>query len=531
MLAVVVHARQLLLAAVAGVATGPADLALDPARRLAEGDAAMGDGLRVASGGGGVFAPVCADGERRFGIDVSKWQGSIDWAAVAADGVDFAFIRVSDGTGYLDEYFDTNWQQAKANGIRVGAYQFFRPNQDAAAQAQLLLDEMGPLGPGDLPPVIDVEVTGGLGPAAVADAVQTWLDVVEGQLGVKPLIYTSPGFWNGSVASNAFGAYPLWVAHWGVECPTLPSGWTDWVFHQSSESGNVGGISPVDEDWFNGTLADLDAFAVGMPVCGDQMCSGGEDTATCPEDCPPCGTIPPDGAVVDDDDACYGLFGPSQYWREEAAGYGGRLLWTAATDAADPSNYAVVSLYFDQAGTYRVRAYIEPTYAQSKLAVYRIRAGGQEFDVPLDQTTADGFADLGAFAFAQGGDQWIRLDDNTGEPNADTIQIVFDAFEIAPEGGGAGTTGGDTAGSTGAGDGSMSGGGTTTGTGGDTTGGTATGGDGPGLPADYGDRDDGCGCRGAAPERGGLGGIALLVLGLRRRRRAYDPNRRSRASK
>ncbi len=511
-----------LLAAVP--AAGPAGLAAESARRVREGDAVMGDGLRLVSGGAGVFAPVCADGERLYGVDVSKWQGSIDWSAMAADGVVFAFVRVSDGTGYVDEYFDANWQGAKAQGIRVGAYQFFRPSQDPAAQAQLLLDKMGPLQPGDLPPVLDVEVTEGLGGATIASAIQTWMDTVEGALGVKPIIYTSPGFWNGSVGSDAFGAYPLWVAHWGVECPTLPGGWTDWVFHQFSDSGNVGGKSPVDEDWFNGSMADLDAFAFGMPVCGDQTCSTGETPDTCPEDCPPCGTVPPEGTVVDNGDACYELYGSDQFWREEATGYGGSLVWTAATEFADPSNYAVIRLYFAQAGTYTARAYLEPGFPQSTMTVYRVRAGGQEFDVPIDQSTASGWTDLGTFDFSAGGDQWIRLDDNTGEPNAQTIRVVFDAFEVAPEGGG--TSGGGTSGGT-----TTGGGGTSGGTDGSAGGATGESGDGaPGLPSDYGSDDGGCGCR-TRPSARPAPWLLVVAAGALRRRRRQTPNKRSRASK
>ncbi|RMG97932.1 MAG: hypothetical protein D6705_07435 [Deltaproteobacteria bacterium] len=512
-------------------AAGPGAPSDELARRVHEGDAAMGDALRLAAGTGGVFAPVCADGERLYGIDVSKWQGSIDWSAMAADGVVFAFVRASDGTGYIDEYFDYNWAEAKANGITVGAYQFFRPNQDPIAQADVLLDMMGPLQPGDLPPVIDVEVTGGLGGAAIANAVQAWLDHVEAATGRKPIIYTSPGFWDGSVGSNAFGDYPLWIAHWGVECPSMPSGWTDWVFHQFSDSGNVGGKSPVDEDWFNGSPADLADFAVGMAVCGDQMCTSGETPDNCPDDCPPCGIVPPEGAIVDNGDACYELYGPEQYWREEAAGYGGSLQWTAATDFPEPSNFAVVRLHFAQAGSYVARAYIEPAYAQSKMTVYRIRAGGQEFDVPVDQSTASGWVELGTFEFAAGGDQWIRLDDNTGEPNDATIQIVFDAFEVAPPAGG--TTGATTGGGTSTTSGT-SGGTTTVGTTGSsaTEGGTdgSTAGSGPGLPQDYGDDDEGCGCRAHGRAPAGLVGM-LALAGLGRRRRRQVPKSRSRASK
>ena len=82
-------------------------------------------------------ATVCPGSNKVYGIDVSYYQGTINWASVKAAGKQFAIIRVSDGTGFLDPKFASNWRNAKAAGIAVGAYQFFRPNQDATAQAEL----------------------------------------------------------------------------------------------------------------------------------------------------------------------------------------------------------------------------------------------------------------------------------------------------------------------------------------------------------------------------------------------------------
>ena len=94
---------------------------------------------------------ACPDGEMIDGVDVSKYQKGINWSLVAEAGIDFAFIRVSNGAYDLDPYFDFNWTQAKVHGVVRGVYQFFRVDQDPVAQAELLLAEMGPLEPGDLP--------------------------------------------------------------------------------------------------------------------------------------------------------------------------------------------------------------------------------------------------------------------------------------------------------------------------------------------------------------------------------------------
>ena len=227
--------------------------------------AADGGSCDLGDGGAGTdgWGVAGCGGPTLKGIDISKWQSTIDWDSVVRDGVEFAFIRVSDGVYVEDDRFDYNWSEARDVGIIRGAYQFFRPTQSATEQANLLLDMMGALQPNDLPPVLDVEVADGASSAEIVASIREWLDVVEAEIGRQPIIYTSVGFWDGTVgASDAFSSYPLWVAHWGVDCPTLPVAWDGWLFWQSSETGAVDGIySNVDTDLFNGTWDDLIAFA------------------------------------------------------------------------------------------------------------------------------------------------------------------------------------------------------------------------------------------------------------------------------
>jgi lysozyme len=208
---------------------------------------------------------VCASGATVEGIDVSKWQADIDWPAVAADGVEFGIARAAFGATQ-DGYFDANWAGMKANGIIRGAYQWFLPDEDPVEQAQFLLDAIGPLEPGDLPPVVDVEDTGGLGPAAIASGLSQWLAHVESAIGRKPIIYTGKYFWQDHVGgSDAFVDYPLWIPNYSNDCPNLPNGsWPDWRFFQYTSEGSVDGVSGnVDRNLFNGSLADLKAFAGG----------------------------------------------------------------------------------------------------------------------------------------------------------------------------------------------------------------------------------------------------------------------------
>lgn len=206
---------------------------------------------------------VCADGETVGGIDVSKWQGTINWDAVKTSGIGFAIARVSHGTTYIDEQFDANWAGIKAQGLVRGVYQYYAPDEDPIAQADILINAVGSLGPMDLPPVIDVEETGGASPSQIIDGMHKWLDHVEAALGKKPMIYTGKYFWQDNVATPEFSDYPLWIPNYSYSCPDLAdNAWTDWVMFQYSSTGSVPGISGnVDMNYWNGSQADLIAFA------------------------------------------------------------------------------------------------------------------------------------------------------------------------------------------------------------------------------------------------------------------------------
>jgi lysozyme len=210
---------------------------------------------------------VCATGPVVKGVDVSVYQGTINWASVKGAGIDFAIARVSDGTGTLDTTFATNWKGMKANGLVRGVYQFFEPGEDPTQQANLLLAQVkadGGFVAGDLPPVMDIEVTGGVSDATMQAHMQTWLTVIEQAMGRKPMIYTSSSF--AAHFGGKFTSYPMWVANWGVTCPSMPNGWTSWKFWQYADTGTVAGISGgVDHDEFNGSLTDLKAWANPAP--------------------------------------------------------------------------------------------------------------------------------------------------------------------------------------------------------------------------------------------------------------------------
>jgi lysozyme len=194
------------------------------------------------------------------GIDVSHYQGLVDWGRVKTAGMAFAFAKATEGVNVNDATFATNWSGMKNAGLLRGAYHFFRPAQDAAAQARSFLQAVS-LSPGDLAPVLDVETLDGVSNDTLQSGVRTWLDSVAAQTHMTPTIYASPGFWNGHLSGD-FSSYPLWVAQYGVSAPHLPRGWTNWNFWQYSQSGHVDGVSgAVDLDYFQGSVDDLLAFA------------------------------------------------------------------------------------------------------------------------------------------------------------------------------------------------------------------------------------------------------------------------------
>jgi lysozyme len=203
--------------------------------------------------------PECQIGPTTPGIDVSYYQETIDWPRVQRAGIRFAFIRLADGLTQRDAMFATNWIESRRAGLARGAYLFFRPDQDVAAQADLMIAAMRGSDHDDLPPVIDVEVDGGLAPAVVAARARDWVDRVRTGLGVEPIVYTGGDLWRQGGA-DALASQPLWVAHYTQNCPTLPAPWARWTFWQHTDRGAVPGIDgSVDLDLFAGTLGELHA--------------------------------------------------------------------------------------------------------------------------------------------------------------------------------------------------------------------------------------------------------------------------------
>lgn len=195
------------------------------------------------------------------GIDVSHYQGVIDWPMLATTQNDprfplrFLFMKATEGGDMTDENFQSNFERAKEWGFMRGAYHYFIPATDARKQAQFFISQVQ-LQPGDLPPVLDVEVSPKhKNRQLFVQNVKTWLDVVEAYYGVKPILYASYKFKEKYLNDTIFNRYPYWIAHYYVDSVQYQG---QWAFWQHTDAGTVPGIKEqVDLDIYHGSYEQL----------------------------------------------------------------------------------------------------------------------------------------------------------------------------------------------------------------------------------------------------------------------------------
>jgi len=199
--------------------------------------------------------PDVADRYEVSGVDVSHYQGAIEWDKLAADGHDFAFIKATEGKELKDKAFFANWTLAGETGMRRGAYHFFRPEVKADEQARNYFAAVDLL-PGDLPPVIDVEDRGELSAILLVERVKQLADMMEVHYGVKPIIYTGQNFYNRFLAGQ-FDEYPLWLARYDTDEPVTVCG-REYHFWQYTDKGRLPGVAGrIDRNVFFGTHLEL----------------------------------------------------------------------------------------------------------------------------------------------------------------------------------------------------------------------------------------------------------------------------------
>lgn len=188
------------------------------------------------------------------GVDVSHYQGEIDWQQFKEQGIDFAFIKATEGSGYVDGKYRENWENARAAELYIGAYHFFSFDSPPASQAENFISAAGDLN-GALPPVVDIEYYGDKreNPPEKQEVVSRLcelLDALETEYGVKPIIYTTYPVYNRYIR-NEFQEYPLWIRN--VYCPPVDIG-RQWTFWQYSDTGELQGTAGEEK------YVDLNVF-------------------------------------------------------------------------------------------------------------------------------------------------------------------------------------------------------------------------------------------------------------------------------
>ena len=205
------------------------------------------------------------------GIDVYAGDGAIEWHKVVEDGNTFVFVRGAYGN-VQDKSAIANAAAARAVGLKVGLYHFVRARMDPESQLQALTQalDLAKIGPGDLPPAIDIEDNPGYdGPwnnddnAAYLDGVADWVKQITQRIGKAPIVYTRSSFWAQLGNPGGYGGCPLWVASYRNDAPKLPASWSEYAFWQYSDAGAVSGISGhVDVNYFNGSAEQLQSLLI-----------------------------------------------------------------------------------------------------------------------------------------------------------------------------------------------------------------------------------------------------------------------------
>ena len=188
------------------------------------------------------------------GVDVSHYQGEIDWNVLAAQNIQFAYIKATEGSSHVDEHFRKNYEEARQAGLRVGAYHFFSYDSSGITQAENFIDTVENFD-GMLPPVVDVEFYGNKeknppAPEEVYPQLQAYLDAVEDAYGMRPMIYATNESWELYVQEQ-FEDYPLWIR----DIWKKPKNSVDWTLWQYTNRGRLKGFSGEEP------YVDLNVFA------------------------------------------------------------------------------------------------------------------------------------------------------------------------------------------------------------------------------------------------------------------------------
>ena len=191
-----------------------------------------------------------------LGVDVSHYQGDIDWKTLKKQNISFAFIKATEGEAFVDDKFDYNWRHANSALIKRGAYHFFSFDADPEAQAKNFIHTV-PKRKNALPPVVDFETYGKYNdnppsPSYLVPRLEAYINAIEHHYKVQPIIYCNKYCYNKYIRDNF--SNPIWLANPSMS-PTLPDG-KQWHFLQYSFYGQLegyNGIKHIDLNVYYGT--------------------------------------------------------------------------------------------------------------------------------------------------------------------------------------------------------------------------------------------------------------------------------------
>lgn len=195
---------------------------------------------------------------KAIGLDVSEYQGEIDWTLVKnIEGnypLEFVLIRATAGIDREDLQFRKNWLGAKNRKMIRGAYHYYRPNENSLEQAKIFIQTVQ-LQKGDLPPVLDIEkLPKEQSLDSLKKGLKRWLKVVEAHYKVRPIIYTGEKYYD-DFLKEEFSDYLFWIANYNFYREKIGE---DWLFWQFTEKASVAGIKGnVDVNIYNGDIEQL----------------------------------------------------------------------------------------------------------------------------------------------------------------------------------------------------------------------------------------------------------------------------------
>lgn len=196
------------------------------------------------------------------GVDVSHYQGEIDWEILSNQNISFAYIKATEGSSHEDDKFRKNWSEASNTDLRIGAYHFFSFESSGLTQAENFIDKVYVVD-NMLPPVCDIEPYGKYvelsgNDTKVLEELGIWLEVIENHYEMKPVIYTTEDYYD-TICSH-FNQYDIWIRS-VYDAPEKEINWKIWQYSNRMKlDGYFGDESYIDMNVFSGTKEEFEVY-------------------------------------------------------------------------------------------------------------------------------------------------------------------------------------------------------------------------------------------------------------------------------